>query len=176
MQAPSSCSTPRRASPARPGNESTSTVRRPKKEWIPPILLLYIIRAVPPDPITCNRYKITPKKYLGSRPVPRTSSTNQGGWMGLVLPMAGGGSSSRRRRQAASLGSTRPVPGLIRFLQSYTRKPIGSGKCLTGGKRHRSLLSPFSHIFGEQRSDRCPFLTLLRNWSQTDRLYCSISL
>ena len=146
MQAPSSCSTPRRVSPARPGNESTSTVRRPKKEWIPPLLLFYIIRAGPQDPITCNRYKITPTKYLGSRPVPRTSSTNQGGWVGLVFPMTGGGSSSRR--QAASLGSTRPVPGLIRFLQSYPRKPIGSVKCLPGDKRHRSLLSHFSHIFG----------------------------
>ena len=70
----------------------------------------------------------SPKETVGSRLVPRTSSTNRGGRHRPGSAMASGILHCWRWQAAAAPGSTRPVPGSSQFLQALPRNPFLSGK------------------------------------------------
>ena len=128
----------------RPGSESASVLRRPKKACILPPLRCSVVITHPSELVTQNRVDRVPTKSLGSQLILRTSATNRGGGVGAGSPMAaaGGGNRSHWGPRGQFLGGS----GFAN--RAKPRNPIESVKPFLDAKRRKSQDLYFFWIFG----------------------------
>ena len=113
-------STPSKVSSSIPGTGSTPEAKCPSKACMPHPYRRSEESAPPPlsSCVTRKRANRSPTSLLGSRLVPRTSPTNQGGRLGSESPMAA--MAAGVRQPLASRSPTTSVPG---WMTDFARGP-----------------------------------------------------
>ena len=116
-----------------PGTTTTSAMRRPRNAWMTPPFRSSVRMEAPLASVTQNRDNRAFQnrrgfcRSRGPQPPAKADGRDQSYPWRPSAEAADGGSRCCRQRQraaAAALGSTRSVPGLIRFLRATPSEPI----------------------------------------------------